>query len=178
LLAGSPRCFKTLPELSMPAPPTPAPPLVLRLIALAKLAKGLALAGLALGLFHLAHRNLDHVAEEFIAFARISPENRYARLLLERAGLVKPDTLVRAGIGSAIYAAILLSEGIGLWVGAWWAEYVVVVSTGVFVPEELLACFRHFTWPTFAVLAVNGAILAYVVRLVWRRIRHRRMQPG
>jgi uncharacterized membrane protein (DUF2068 family) len=153
----------------------PTSPLVLRLIAAAKLAKGLALAGLALGLFHFAHRNLDHLAEDFIAFAKISPENRYARMLLERAGLVKPDTLVRAGIGSAVYAAILLSEGTGLWVGAWWAEYLVVVSTGVFVPEELLACFRHFTWPTFAVLAVNGAILAYVVRLVWRRIRARRL---
>jgi uncharacterized membrane protein (DUF2068 family) len=153
-----------------------SPPLVLRLIAAAKLAKGVALAGLALGLFHLAHRNLDHLAEEFIAFARISPENRYARMLLERAGVVRPDTLVRAGIGSAVYAVILLSEGTGLWLGAWWAEYVVVVSTGVFVPEELLSCVRHFTWTACAVLAVNGAILAYVIRLVWRRIRERRLE--
>jgi uncharacterized membrane protein (DUF2068 family) len=152
------------------------PPLGLRLIAVAKLAKGLALAGLALGLFHLAHRNLDHAVETFIAFARISPENRYARLLLERAGLVKPDTLVRAGIGSAVYAAILLSEGIGLWLGAWWAEYLVVVSTSLFVPQEILACLRHFTWTELAVLVINGLILAYVVWVVWARIRARR-QP-
>jgi len=151
-----------------------SPPLGLRLIAVVKIAKGLALAGIALGLFHLVHRNLDHVAEDFIRFARISPENRYARLVLERAGLVRPDTVLRAGIGSALYAFILLSEGLGLWLGAWWAEYLVVISTGLFVPQEIALCARHFTWTEFAVLAVNGVILTYVVRIVWVRTRERR----
>jgi uncharacterized membrane protein (DUF2068 family) len=146
-------------------------PVGLRLIAALKIAKGIALAGVALGLFHLVHKDLDRVANEFISFAKISPENHYARILLEKAGLVKPGTLVRASIGSAVYACILLSEGISLWVGAWWAEYLVVLSTGAFVPEELWSCVHGFTWAKFAVLVANTVILAYIVRIVWRRHR-------
>jgi len=146
-------------------------PFGLRIIAALKIAKGIALAGVALGLFQLVHQNLDHLANQFISFAKISPENRYARILLEKAGVVQPGTLVRASIGSALYAVILLSEGLSLWFGAWWAEYLVVLSTGVFVPEELWSCLRHFTWTKFAILIANAAILAYVVHIVWQRHR-------
>src|ERR1035438_6836081 len=141
-------------------------PLGLRLIAAAKLAKGVALSCLSLGIFDLIHKDLAAVALHFVQIARISPENRYVEIMLA--------TLVRLGIAWALYASILLVEGLGLWFGAAWAEYVVVVSSGIFVPEECLAILRHFTWLRLAILILNGIIFAYVAVLVWERYRVRR----
>ncbi len=156
----------------MPAPspnPQQKAPRFLRLIAIVKLAKGVALAGVALGLFSIVHRDLDQLAQEFIDFVRISPENHYAKLLLEKAGVIEPHSIVKAGIATAFYAAILLSEGIGLWLGAAWAEYVVVVTTGFFVPEEIISMAHGPSLTKGIVIAVNAAILAYVVSIVLKR---------
>jgi uncharacterized membrane protein (DUF2068 family) len=146
----------------------------LKLLAGVKIAKAIALFGLSLGVFDLIHKDLAAVARHFVQIARISPENRYVGLLLEKLGLVNATELRRLGELSALYASILLTEGLGLWFGAAWAEYVVVVSSGVFVPEELLSTFRHFTWIKLAVLLLNAVILVYVAYLVCHRIRSRR----
>ncbi len=149
-------------------------PLGLRLIAAAKLAKGVVLACLSLGLLDLIHRDLAAVALRFVQVARISPENKYVLLLLDKLGLVDPATLARLGILSAVYATIDFVEGLGLWLGAAWAEYIVVISTGLFVPEECLAVIHKFTWLRFSILLINGIILVYVARLVWDRYKARR----
>ena len=150
-------------------------PLGLRLIAAAKLAKGVALSFLSLGIFDLIHKDLAAVALHLVQVARISPENGYVELILVRLGLIEPATLVRLGIASALYASILLVEGLGLWLGAAWAEYVVVISSGVFVPEECIALLHRFTWFKLSILAINGIILVYVAALVWKRYQHRQL---
>jgi uncharacterized membrane protein (DUF2068 family) len=149
-------------------------PLGLKLIAGAKIVKGIALAGLSLGVFDLIHKDLAAIALHFVQIARISPENRYVALMLEKLGLVEPAELMRLGELSALYASILMIEGIGLWLGAAWAEYIVVVSSGLFVPEECLATVRHFTWLKLSLLVLNAIILVYVVCLVWKRFQLRR----
>jgi uncharacterized membrane protein (DUF2068 family) len=141
----------------------------LKLIAGAKIVKGAALAFLSLGVFDLIHKDLTAVAMRFVQEFRISPENKYVELGLEKLGLVEPSTLIRLGMLSALYASVQLIEGLGLWFGAAWAEYMVVISTGLFVPEECLALIHHYTWVRLAVLLINGTILVYVVHVVWNR---------
>jgi uncharacterized membrane protein (DUF2068 family) len=95
-------------------------------------------------------------------------------LMLEKLGVVDPATLRRLGELTALDASIQLVEGLGLWFGAWWAEYLVVISTGLFVPEECLSMIRRFTWFRCAILVVNLAMFAYVAQLVFRRHMERR----
>jgi len=144
-------------------------PFGLRLIAGVKLVKGFCLACLSLGVFDLIHKNLTAVAQRWVEALRISPENKYVALILEKAGLIDPAALKKLGVLSALYASVLLIEGFGLWIGAGWAEYMVVISTGLFVPEECLAIADHPTWGRLVLLVANVAILAYVVRIVWGR---------
>ena|ERR1019366_4903560 len=149
-------------------------PFGLRLIATVKLVKGVLLACLSLGVLDLIHQDLAALALRFVQAARISPENRYVALALEKLGLIDPAMLMRLGILSALYASILLLEGFGLWIGAAWAEYMVVISTGLFVPEECISTIHHFTWARVVILAVNTVILVYVSVLVWKRYHVRR----
>jgi uncharacterized membrane protein (DUF2068 family) len=151
----------------------PKAPIGLKLIAAAKIAKGAAFAGLALGVFGLVHKNLEDVARHFVQVFRISPENHYVELLLVKLGVVEPATLRRLGELTALDASIQLVEGLGLWFGAWWAEYLVVISTGLFIPEECLSTFRHFTWVRLTILILNLAMFAYVAQLVLGRHRAR-----
>jgi uncharacterized membrane protein (DUF2068 family) len=151
-------------------------PMGLRLIAAAKLVKGVILSFVSLGILDLMHRDIAAVALHFVLAFRISPENRFVVLLLEKLGLVESATLVRLGILSALYASVLLVEGFGLWLGAGWAEYMVVISSGLFVPEEFLATYRNFTWLKLSILLVNAVILVYVANLVWGRYRQRRSE--
>jgi uncharacterized membrane protein (DUF2068 family) len=153
-------------------------PIGLRLIAGAKIAKGVALACLSLGVFDLIHKDLTAIAQRFVQIARISPENKYVELLLEKLGLVEPSTLVRLGMLSALFASIEMIEGLGLWFGAAWAEYVVVISTGLFIPEEFIGIARHPSWLRLVILLINGAILVYVVWIVWRRYQIRRSEKA
>jgi uncharacterized membrane protein (DUF2068 family) len=95
-------------------------------------------------------------------------------LALEKLGVVEPATLIRLGMLSALYSTIQLLEGLGLWFGAAWAEYLVVISTGIFVPEECLGIIHHPTWLRLAILIVNAAILVYVVWIVWNRYLQRK----
>jgi uncharacterized membrane protein (DUF2068 family) len=151
-------------------------PLGIKLIAGAKIAKGIALACLSLGVFDLIHKDLTALAERFVQIVRISPENKYVELALEKLGLVEPSTLIRLGMLSALYASIQLIEGLGLWFGAAWAEYMVVISTGIFVPEECIGMLHHPTWLRLAILVVNALILVYVVWIVWNRYVKRRAE--
>jgi uncharacterized membrane protein (DUF2068 family) len=162
-------------------PPQPAgkrTPIGIRILAGAKIAKGAALAFLSLGVFDLIHKDLTAIAQRFVQIARISPENKYVEIALEKLGVVEPSTLIRLGMLSALYASVQLIEGLGLWFGAGWAEYMVVLSTGIFVPEECIGFAHRPTGLRFTLLAVNAAILVYVVWIVWNRYKERRARTA
>jgi uncharacterized membrane protein (DUF2068 family) len=144
-------------------------PIGIRIIAGAKIIKGVVFCFLTLGVFDLVHKDVSALALRFVQLLRISPENRYVELLLEKLGLIDPPAIRRLGELSGLYAAVELIEGLGLWLGAVWAEFVVVISTGIFIPEECLSLNRHFTWFRLSVLLINTAIFIYVACVVWKR---------
>lgn len=147
----------------------PKAPIGLRLIAALKILKGAALAGLALGFFDLIHRDLTEVAKHFVQVFRISPENHYVELALTKLGVVDPKTLRQLGVLTAFDGSVQLCEGLGLWFGAWWAEYLVVISTGIFIPKEAMATYAHPTWVRATILVLNVAMFVYVAQLVFKR---------
>ncbi|HWZ96075.1 MAG TPA: DUF2127 domain-containing protein [Opitutaceae bacterium] len=141
----------------------------LRVIAAVKLFKGTMLLGISLGLFGLVNRDLAETAQNLTVALNVDPENHYVRLFLQNVANIQPHTLRHFGLWSLVYSAILLTEGIGLWLNLRWAKYLVILSTGAFVPEEVYLCMHRFTWFKFGVLALNIAILLYIIQLVLRR---------
>jgi uncharacterized membrane protein (DUF2068 family) len=167
----------TTPEPPSAGPQKPRkPPLGVRLIAAEKLGRGLTLLCLSFGLLDLVHKNVTDVALHILRTFRISPENHLVGLALVKLGLVRPDTLMRLGVLSAVFSIILLVEGTALWVGASWAEYLVVISTGIFVPEEFHLTLEHFTWLRLSVLLINGSILIYMLLLIGKKRAEAAMQ--
>ena len=138
--------------------------MALRLIALFKLLKGLLLVGVGFGALRLLHADVSALATSWADRLNIDPQNRYIAAALSRLLSVDTRTLVAIGAGSFIYAALLLTEATGLWLRRRWAEYFTIIVTGSLIPLEIYEVAKRFTVTRLAVIALNVAIVCYLVR--------------
>jgi uncharacterized membrane protein (DUF2068 family) len=159
--AGRPEATRELP-LHAPRP------LGLRVIALFKLSSSVVLFAVALGAFQLMHTAGVAQLAHWINILQADPDEHILLGLLVQLSLVAPRTLQAVSVGTLVYAALLLTEGVGLWLRQRWAEYFTVIVTASFIPLELYEVVRHLSGVNLAVLASNVAIVAYLLtRLAW-----------
>ena len=69
-----------------------------------------------------------------------------------------------AAIAAFADAVLSVVEGLALRAGRWWAPWLVVIATGALLPWELLEVVRHPQWGRFLVLALNLAVVVYLLR--------------
>lgn len=152
----------------------------LRLIGLFKIGKATLLLATTYGLYRLLNPELvEHLHDWLNTFT-----DTFERRLLERA-LDWLDSLGSARIGSillvtAIYTAVLLTEGIGLWLRKTWAEWLTVIATASLIPFELWQLFFGHHHKPLAVLGatvLNITIVSYLVYQL-RLGRARRHRPA
>ena len=132
------------------------------LIGLFKLAKGLGLLIVGFGLLKLMHRDVASVVQRWIEVLRVDPDNRFIHRALLKVFNVTPKQLRELSAGTFIYAAVFLTEGVGLVARKHWAEYVTLISTGLFIPLEVWEIHRRFTMLKLGVTVVNVAIVWYL----------------
>ena len=141
----------------------------LLLIGLFKLVKGVSLLIVAFGLLRLLHRDVAEVTQHWIEVLRVDPENRFIHRALMKVFNVTPKQLKELSAGTLVYAAIFLTEGTGLLLRKHWAEYMTLISTGLFIPLEIYEIHRHFTMLKLGVTVVNVAIVWYLAMRIKRR---------
>jgi uncharacterized membrane protein (DUF2068 family) len=139
------------------------------LIGVFKLLKGVSLLILGFGLLKLVHRDVAAVTLHWIEVLRVDPENRFIHRALPRIFNVRPKQLKELSAGTFVYSAIFLIEGSGLLARKHWAEYMTLISTGLFIPLEVYEMYRHFTLVKLAVTIVNVAIVWYLALRVRRK---------
>ena len=136
----------------------------LRLIAAFKLLKGLALLALGIGALHLLHKDVEAIVLHWINIFQVDPHSHYMHLLLTKLSLVDDRRLKELSLGTFIYSAIFLTEGVGLALGKRWAEYLTIISTASLLPLEVYELVRHAGIGKVVALVIN---LAVVVYLIW-----------
>jgi uncharacterized membrane protein (DUF2068 family) len=146
----------------------------LLVIAAFKLLKGLALLAVGIGAHTLIDRDLVAVVEHWVNVFRVDPNNYYLHELLERFTDLSPQRLRQLSFGTFFYAALLLTEGVGLALGKRWAEYFTIIATSSFIPLEIYEIFRHANITKVVVLLINVAVVWY---LVLELRRYRRTEP-
>jgi len=139
------------------------------LIVIFKYFKGILLIAVALGAHHLLNRDLSEFAEHLVDSFRVDPNNHYIHLLLEKMQLLTAKQLKELSIGSFIYAAIVLTEGTGLALKKRWAEYFTIIITASFLPLEVYELAHRVTPVKIAVMAINIAILAFLILRVRKK---------
>lgn len=145
-----------------------AHPLALRLIAAFKLFKGVLLLAVGIGALRLLHRDVREIVNRWVAELRFDPQGRLIHALLLHVGAIDDHMLRRIGIGTFFYSALLLTEGIGLWLEKRWAEYLTVILTGSFLPLEIYELTRRINVTRVTILVINVLIVAYLIRFIRR----------
>jgi uncharacterized membrane protein (DUF2068 family) len=132
---------------------------ILRLIAVFKLFKATLLIIVAVGALNLLHRDVGKTVEHWVEASGLNPDGRFVTAAIEKASSLSPERIKALGLGSIIYAALFLTEGIGLWLRKRWAEWFTIIVTSSLVPMEIYEIHRHATPVKFAVLVINVAIV-------------------
>lgn len=141
----------------------------IQLIALFKLIKATALIGVAAMALIWSPERLADGAERILG--GFQPGRHLIDGWLADLWNLERSKEKALAIGSVLYAAIFATEGLGLWLGKRWAEWLTVVVTASFIPLEIYELVARFGPGKVAALALNIAILGY---LVARRILERR----
>jgi uncharacterized membrane protein (DUF2068 family) len=133
-------------------------------IAVFKLFKGALLLLAGFGLLELMHADMATLFSRVLESLHVNADTRLVHALVLKVDALQPHTVLIAGLVSLGYAALLLAEGIGLWLELSWAAYLTVVSTSALVPFEVYELIERATFPRTILLVVNLVIVLYLVR--------------
>lgn len=145
---------------------------LLRLLAVERLLKGTALIVAAIVAYHVATRRASLLSwiEQLVVAA--GPLGEQLGLHLTTAPPVRWLEAMLGGDGEPIrlagvlllgYGLLQLVEGVGLWGGWLWAEYLAAVATALFLPLEIYEIVEHPTVLKVAALVVNLLAVGYLV---------------
>jgi len=145
---------------------------LLRLIALERIVRGVLL--LAAGIYLLFHLNSDfgRLGERVMRAIELDPRRPFLHRIVVYLHHLHASEVRVAAVIALGYGLLELVEGTGLWLDQLWAEYLTVVATSLLIPLELYELAHHPTALKAAGLAVNVLIVAYLVYLLRRRLKH------
>ena len=141
---------------------------MLVLIGSFKLLKAALLITVAIGAHHLLHHDVQDVVRHWARAVRVDPDNRYLHAVLSKLTGVNDRTLRELSVGTFCYAAVFITEGIGLVLRKRWAEYFTVISTAALLPLEGYEIYLRVRLAKIVVLVFNLAIVGYLIWRLWR----------
>jgi uncharacterized membrane protein (DUF2068 family) len=136
---------------------------LIRLVAAFKLLKAAALIVGGIGILRLIHTDTATQLGHSVMSLGLDPGSRYVNRAIEWATQTSPRKFRELELGSFVYAALFLTEGIGLWFLKPWAEWFTVIITGSLVPLECYEIYRHPTPIKILVLFINIAVVGYLL---------------
>lgn len=142
---------------------------VLRLIAVFKLVKALSLILIGFYALKLIHVDAAAQVSHWMSAVGLDPDAPLADRALGKIAGLPPSRFKEVGAGSFVYAGLFLIEGTGLWLQKRWGEWVTVIITGSLIPFEIYELVYKPTIAKGAMLAVNLAVVVYLLVRVLRR---------
>lgn len=133
------------------------------MIATFKLLKACALVAVGLGALKLLHKDVATVVEHWIFVFQVDPRNHFINLLLSKLSSWDDRRLKELSAGTFIYAGIFLVEGVGLALQKRWAEYFTIITTSSLLPIEIYELARRVSLGRILALAINIAVVVYLV---------------
>ena len=146
-----------------PATDAPARDRVLTAIAVFKFVKAVTLIALGLGALRLIRSDLRDQANVMFETLGHSIDVVPVLKLLRQIGALAPNSLRLVGAGAFLYAALFLTEGVGLWRQKLWAEYLTVIATASFIPFEIYEIIQLRTVPRIGALVINVLVVLYLI---------------
>lgn len=139
------------------------------LIAVFKLAQALLFIAIGVGALRLLHKDLGDELLRLAYHLRFNPESRFVNFVLDRAEFVNDKVLRRFSIALFAYAALGMTEGIGLYLEKAWGEYLTLGITASFLPWEIFEVIHKHTLIRSSLLVVNVLVFFYLLKVLVER---------
>jgi uncharacterized membrane protein (DUF2068 family) len=149
----------------------------LRIVAAFEAAKGALVLVVGLGLLSFVHHLAQNVGEEIVRRFHLNLAHHYPRIFLDAITHIDDAHLRLLALAALLYSMLRFVEAYGLWRMRAWAEWLAIVSGGVYLPLEVYELAEHATAVKAAVFIVNAGIVAYLI-YVRRRHNGHRDAPG
>jgi uncharacterized membrane protein (DUF2068 family) len=147
----------------------------LRAVAVFEALKGTLALLAAGGLFYLIPHDFRHLAVELVGRLHLNPGKSYPNVFVRILEDTSNTQLWLIACLVVVYATVRFVEAYGLWRSRGWAEWLAAASGAIYVPVELYELSRGFSWIKLAALALNVAIVAFMVFAL--RVRSSRGLP-
>ena len=138
----------------------------LRFVALFEAAKGGIVLVVGFGLLSLIHKDAQDLAERFVAHLHLNPASHYPRIFIQAAADLDDARLWLFAAFAFIYAMFRFVEAYGLWCVRRWAEWVALVSGGIYLPVEVYELFQRVTWPRAFAFVFNVLLVMYLMAVL------------
>jgi uncharacterized membrane protein (DUF2068 family) len=123
---------------------------------------------------YLAGHDSANTITRWVSYLHLDPGDHWIDRPVAAALALPPHSLRAIGLGTFVFAAIFLTEGIGLLLRRHWAEYLAVIATASFLPLELYELIHRVRATRVVIVAANLAIVVYlIVRLRSEHGHHR-----
>jgi uncharacterized membrane protein (DUF2068 family) len=155
-------------------------PIGLKAAALFEALKGLLVILAGCGLLALLHHDAQAFAERVVLRLHLNPARHYPRVFIKAAARLTDARIWMLAAGAFAYSALRLTEAYGLWRARPWAEWIAIVSGGIYLPVEAFELIRRPTVLKAALLASNALLVAYLSFVRYRDSRElmRRRRGG
>ena len=142
----------------------------LRAVASFEAFKGAAVVLLGIVLL-IYHSHAEDFTESMLDHLHIDEDKRIGQMLMHAASQISDARLWTIAGAALTYATVRFVEAWGLWHRRIWAEWFALLSGAMYLPWEILKVSQRATAERIIVLAINVAIVLYMLFI---RIRERR----
>ena len=146
-----------------------------RAVAIFEAGKGLLALVAGSGLLLLWNDGLQAVSKNLLRHLHLNPGRKHGNVLWEALASTSPGHLHLIAIGVLCYALVRFVEAGGLWYDRRWAEWLGVLSGGIYVPFEVRELLLQPGALSITLLSLNMLIVFYLARRL--RLSKRRRLP-
>lgn len=132
-------------------------------IALFEALKGTVVLIIGFGLVPYIHQDVHELSERFVHFLNLNPAHRLSGIFLHLIEGVPQIEIMWIAVIAFVYSGFRLTEAYGLWRQRVWAEWLAIISTGLYLPLEFFELFHRFGFIKLGIVIFNLLILGYLV---------------
>lgn len=138
-------------------------------------AKGALVLLAAFGFFEIIHHkiDLDAVAGNLLYFFHVNPDLRISHVVMRLAARVMDTNVLTVLTIAAVYSCLRFVEAYGLWRQRIWAEWLAIISGGIYLPYELYKLILRPSALHWTILLINIAVVGYIAWVRWEDIQQR-----
>ena len=140
----------------------------LRTIAIFEASKGALVLAVGFGLIYLGNQNWQILVENLILKIELGPEHLYSRIsrvFLKAISHWSHGQILGLAALAGMYSLLRFIEAFGLWRQKAWAEWLGVISGGIYLPIEIFELIREASVIKFAIFVTNLLVIAYLLHV-------------